>query len=120
VYCRGEAILAERALGCTATAKDPHGIQEYTMSCTTRDVKQQAKARQRRRLIARERPERDRLHGQQAANALEQALHDLGIPQDLVAENEGPLRCQQQLLGKICGVMFPPYSIAAPTLNCAA
>jgi hypothetical protein len=39
---------------------------------------------------------------------LEQALHDLGLPEDLVAEIEGRLRSQQQLLGKIFGVMFPP------------
>jgi hypothetical protein len=39
---------------------------------------------------------------------LEQALHDLGLPENLVAEMEGRLRSQQKLLGKIVGVMFPP------------
>jgi hypothetical protein len=39
---------------------------------------------------------------------LEQALHDLGLPGNLVAEIEGRLRSQQKLLGKICGVMCPP------------
>ena len=43
-----------------------------------------------------------------AASSAEQALDALGLPQDLVAELEGRLRSQQQLLGKIFGVMFPP------------
>jgi len=78
------------------------------MSPTTRSVKQQAKARQRRRRTAQERLERDRRQAQQAVQALEQALEDLGLPEDLVAELEGRLRSQQKLLTKICGVMFPP------------
>ena len=77
------------------------------MSPTTRDAKKQAKARQRRRLQARERLERDRLQAQRAAEALHQALVDVGLPTDLVAEIEGRLRSQQKLLGKIVGVMFP-------------
>jgi hypothetical protein len=77
------------------------------MSSRTRDAKQQIKASNRRRRKARERLERDRLQAQQTAKALEQALHDLGLPADLVAEIEGRLRSQQKLLGKICGVMFP-------------
>ena len=98
-----------RALGQTAIAKDPHGTQERTMSPRKRDVKQHAKARQRRRLKAQERLARDRRQAQQAAEALEQALHDLGLPENLVAEIEGRLRSQQQLLGKIVGVMFLPH-----------
>ena len=78
------------------------------MSPTHRYAKKQAKARQRRRRTAQERLARDRRQAQHAAQALEQALHDLGLPDDLVAEIEGRLRSQQQLLGKICGVMFPP------------
>ncbi len=77
------------------------------MSPTTRHVKKHARARQRRRRNARERLERDRRQAQQAIKVLEQALHDLGIPDDLVTEIEGRLRSQQLLLGKICGVMFP-------------
>ena len=73
-----------------------------------RDAKQHAKARQRRSLQAQERLERDRRQAQQAAEALEQALHDLGLPENVVAEIEGRLRSQQKLLGKIVGVMFPP------------
>ena len=65
------------------------------------------KAIQRRRRTAAERLQRDRRQAQHAAQALEQALHDLGLPEDLVAEIEGRLRSQQKLLGKICGVMFP-------------
>jgi hypothetical protein len=65
------------------------------------------KASQRRRLPAHERLERDRRQAQHSAKVVEQALHDLGLPENLVAELEGRLRSQQKLLGKICGVMFP-------------
>ncbi len=58
--------------------------------------KRQAKARQRRRINARERLERDRRQAQQAAKVLEQALHDLGLPDDLVVEIEGRLRSQHK------------------------
>jgi hypothetical protein len=70
--------------------------------------KRHAKARQRRCRTAAERLQRDRRQAQHATEVLEQTLHDLGIPDDLVAEIEGRLRSQEQLLGKICGVMFPP------------
>jgi kynurenine formamidase len=43
-----------------------------------------------------------------AATVLEQALHGLGLPDNLVTEIEGRLRSPQHLLGKMCGVMFPP------------
>jgi hypothetical protein len=78
------------------------------MSPTTRYAKKHAKARQRRRRTAQERLVRDRRQAQQAAKALQQALDDLGLPEDLVAEIEGRLRSQQQLLGKIVGMMCPP------------
>ena len=78
------------------------------MSPRKRDAKKHAKARQRRRLKAQERLARDRRQAQHAAKALEQALHDLGLPEDLVAEIEGRLRSQHKLLGKIVGVMCPP------------
>jgi hypothetical protein len=78
------------------------------MSPATRDAKQQAKARQRRRLQAQERLARDRRQAQHAAKVLEQALQDLGLPANLVAEIEGRLRSQKKLLGKIVGVMCPP------------
>ena len=78
------------------------------MSPIKRYVKTQAKARQRRRLKSQERLERDWRQAQRAAVALEQALEDLGLPTELVAEMEGRLRSQQQLLGKICGLWGPP------------
>jgi hypothetical protein len=78
------------------------------MSPAKRCAKKQAKARHRRRLKAQERLARDRRQAQQAAEALQQALEHLGLPESLVAELEGRLRSQQQLLGKICGVMCPP------------
>jgi hypothetical protein len=64
------------------------------MSPTKRYPKKQAKARQRRRLKVQERLARDRLQAQHTATVLEQALHDLGLPQDLVTEIEGRLRSQ--------------------------
>ena len=78
------------------------------MALATRYTKKHAKARQRRRRTAQERLARDRRQAQHAVEALQQALDDLGLPEDLVAEIEGRLRSQQNLLGKICGVMFPP------------
>src|SRR5262245_7005017 len=78
------------------------------MSPRKRDVRQHAKARQHRRRTAQERLARDYRQAQQAAQALEQALEDLGLPDNLVAEIEGRLQRQQQLLGKIVGMMCPP------------
>ena len=78
------------------------------MSSTTRHINKHAKSRKRRYLKAQERLERDRRQAQHAAEAPQQALDDLGLPADLVAEIEGRLRSQHKLLGNICGVMFPP------------
>ena len=78
------------------------------MSPPKRDTKQHAKARRRCYHKAQERLARDRRQAQHAAEALQQALDDLGLPDDLVTEIEGRLRSQQKLLGKIVGVMCPP------------
>jgi hypothetical protein len=78
------------------------------MSPNNRNAKKHAKASKRRYLKAQERLARDRRQAQQAAQALEQALHALGLPEDLVAEIEGRLRSQHTLLGKIVGMMCPP------------
>src|SRR5256885_3655990 len=78
------------------------------MSPTQRYAQKHAKARRRRYCTAQERLARDRRQAQHAAKVLEQALEELGLPTDLVAEIEGRLRKQQKLLGKIVGVMFPP------------
>jgi hypothetical protein len=78
------------------------------MSPATRGASKHAKARQRRRLKAQARLARDRRQAQHAAEALEQALGDLGLPEDLVIEIEGRLRSQQQLLGQLVGMMCPP------------
>jgi hypothetical protein len=77
------------------------------MSLTKRYAKKQAKARNRRRHKAHERLQRDHARAQRAIEALEQALQDLGLPDNLVKEIEGRLQCQQTLLGTIFGVMFP-------------
>ena len=78
------------------------------MSLAIRSVKHHAKARQRRRRTAEERLARDRRQAQHAAKVLEQALHELDLPENLVAEIEGRLCSQHKLLGKIVGIMFPP------------
>src|SRR5215831_17168793 len=78
------------------------------MSPATRCAKKPAKTRRRRYRTAHERLARDRRQAQHAAEALQKALDDLGLPQDLVAEIEGRLRSQQKLLGKIAGMMCPP------------
>ena len=77
------------------------------MSPITRYAKKQAKARQRRRHTAHERLRHEQQQAQRAIEALEQALHALGLPDTLVQEIEGRLRRQQKLLGKIFGLMFP-------------
>src|ERR671936_3177542 len=74
----------------------------------TRSFKKHAKARQRGHRTAQERLARDRRQAQHAAEALQQALDALGLPEDLVTEIEGRIRSQQKLLGKIVGVMCPP------------
>jgi hypothetical protein len=50
------------------------------MSLTKRNVKKYAKARRRRYRTAQERLARDRRQAQRAAEALQQALDDLGLP----------------------------------------
>src|SRR5688572_33053040 len=84
-----------------------HDTNEIRMSPAKRYARKQAKARVRRRRNAQERLERDRRQAQQAAEALHQALEELGLPNTLVSEIEGRLRSQQKLLGKIVGVLFP-------------
>jgi hypothetical protein len=75
------------------------------MTGTKAYQKHQAKARRRRRQNAQARLERDRRQAQQAAEALHQALEELGLPETLVSEIEGRLQSQQKLLGKI--LAFP-------------
>jgi hypothetical protein len=77
------------------------------MSPAKRDAKKHAKVLTRRRLNAKERHERQQRQAQRDIEALHQALHDVGLPDDLVPEIEGRLRAQQKLLGKIFGLMFP-------------
>ena len=77
------------------------------MTRTRRYVTQPAKAITRRRLNAQERHERQQKQAQRDIEALHQALHDLGLPDNLVTEIEGRLRAQKQLRGQIFGLMFP-------------
>ena len=77
------------------------------MSPTQRCAQKHAQARQRRYRNACERLEQDRRQTQQTAEALQQALEGLGLPENLVAEIGGRLRSQQKLLSMIVGVMCP-------------
>src|SRR6516162_7088132 len=78
------------------------------MSPAKRYAKKHAKTRQRRYLKAQERLTRDRRQARHAAAALQQALNDLELPEDLVTEIEARLSSQRKLLGKIVGMMCPP------------
>jgi hypothetical protein len=89
------------------------------MSPHNRDAKTHAKASKRRYLKAQERLARDRRQAQQAAQALEQALHALGLPEDLVAEIKGRWRSQHTRLGNIVGMMCPPlFGCRTNTARC--
>jgi hypothetical protein len=77
------------------------------MSPGKRYAKKQAKAINRRRLNAKERHERQQRQAQRDIEALQQALHDLGLPADLATEIEGRLHAQKKLLGNIFGLMCP-------------
>ena len=66
------------------------------MSPIKRYAKKQVKARQRRRLQAQERLERDQRQAQRAAEALHRAWEDLALPETVVAEIEGRVRSQQK------------------------
>src|SRR5262249_29383317 len=55
-------------------------VEQHTMTWTTAYQKRHAKARQRQRRTAAERLQRDRAQAQRAIEALEQALHDVGLP----------------------------------------
>ena len=77
------------------------------MGLPKRDAKKQAKAKSRRRLHTKARHLRQQQDAQRAINALHQALHDLGLPDQLVLEIEGRLKAQKKLLSKVFGLMFP-------------
>ena len=62
------------------------------MAPRTRDATHQATNRQRRRLHAQDRLDRDRRQAQPAAEARHQALDDVGRPEDLVLEIAGRVR----------------------------
>ena len=90
-----------------AMHRDENGTRKMTMSRNKRYAKQYVNARLRRRRKAHERLQRDQAPAQRAIEALEQALHDLSLPDTLVAEIEDRRRRQQKLLGKIVGCLFP-------------
>lgn len=70
-------------------------------------AKKQAKAKKRQRLNAKARHQRQQQDAQRTIDTLHQALHDLGLPDHLVAEIEARLKAQKKLLSKVFGLMFP-------------
>jgi len=66
-----------------------NGLKEHARSPRKRYAKKHAKARQRWRLQAHDRLERERRQAPRAAEALHQALQDLGLPAHLVVEIAG-------------------------------
>jgi hypothetical protein len=77
--------------------------QEHPMSRTRQYHKRQVKAIQRRRRTAAERLQRDCRQAQQAAEALQQAVEDLGLPGNVVAEIEGACGANTRSWGKSSG-----------------
>jgi len=77
------------------------------MAPAKRDARKHAQAKTRQRLNAQERHEHQQRQAQRDIEALHQALHDLGLPDNLVTEIAGRLRAQKKWLGKIFGRMFP-------------
>jgi 3-hydroxyacyl-CoA dehydrogenase len=65
-------------------------------------------AKQRRLQRERERLQREQAQAQRALRALEQAVQELGLPATVAEEVQWRLQAQQQLLGKIFAMMFPP------------
>jgi hypothetical protein len=77
------------------------------MAALKRDATKQAKAKQRQRLPAKARHERQQRQAQRDLHAWHPALHALGLPNNLVVEIAGRLRAQTKLLGQLCGLMCP-------------
>jgi len=90
------------------------------MSPAKRHAKTHAKARHRRHLQAQARLARDYRQAQQAAQALQQALDALGLPEDLVTEIEGRLRSQKSSWAKSLASCFLHSLAVARTPNSAA
>jgi hypothetical protein len=65
-------------------------------------------AKQRCLQKARQRLQREQARAQHHLQALEQAVQELGLPETVAEEVQWRLQAQQQLLGKIVGLMFPP------------
>jgi hypothetical protein len=78
--------------------------------------KRAQQAKQHRLQKAHKRLQREQARAQHHLQALEQAVQELGLPKTVEEEVQGRLQTQQQLLGKIVGLMFPP-SVWLPQLS---
>ena len=82
--------------------------QAYHMRVQRAKQKRAQQAKQQRLQKARQRLRREQARAQRHLQALEQAVQELGLPETVAAEVQWRLHAQQQLLGKIFGLMFPP------------
>jgi hypothetical protein len=78
--------------------------------------KRQHQAQQRRLQQPRARLQQEQARAQRTLQALAQAVQELGLPATVAEEVQWRLQAQQQLLGKIFGMMFPP-SMWVPQLS---
>jgi hypothetical protein len=65
-------------------------------------------AKQQRLQKARQRLQHEQARAQRHLQALEQAVQELGLPEIVAEDVQWRLGAQQKLLGKLCGMMFPP------------
>jgi hypothetical protein len=82
------------------------GAYHKRLQQTRQQRAQQAKQRRLKR--ERQRLQREQARAQRALHALEEAIAALGLPETVAEEVQWRLQAQQQLLGKIFGMMFPP------------
>jgi len=93
-------------------------MEELPMTHPRRYHQRQQKARQQRLAKARERLQREQARAQRHLQALEQAVPELGLPASVAEDIQWRLQAQAKLLGKLFGLMFPPFLAAGATASC--
>jgi hypothetical protein len=81
--------------------------EDLPMTLPKRYAKKHAKAKCRQHFHAKARHQHQQQQAQRAINALHHALHDLGLPENLVLEITARLQAQKKLLGTVFGLLFP-------------
>ncbi len=82
--------------------------QAYQKRLQRARQKRAQQAKHHRLQHQRERLQREQARAQRALQAMEQALQELGLPETVAGEVQWRLQAQQQLLGKLFAMMFPP------------